>query len=728
MPGTGLRQKFSRPENNRQILSSWERFMAGQDPGTDALRRLIDDSWRRCRGTVDPGRDRAPQAARGDALHDLLAGNDELVRASATVMASARDFLFETGTVMVLTDARGMVLSVEGDNALRDPTEVIHLTPGANWSEQVCGTNAIGTALEIGQPIQIHSAEHYCSGIQRWSCSASVIREPVTGTILGAIDLSGLTESYSRHSLALAIAAAGRIENRLAQREMTLRYRLLDRCLDRLSAPGRDGLILFDRSGRAIKTNDRAAALMAELAKERGERTTIRDLTLPWKRGRIVPENMPDWIERDWIEPIHQDGERLGAVLILPDRRPPLRGAAPRRAVGQAEAASALFAPSPAAPAARATPSDAAPPGAAMAAAPGSFPGMSCADGPLADAPSPPGADPFDRLAGDAPAYREAVRRARLLAKSPAPLLLQGETGVGKDAFAQALHEAGPRASGPFVAINCGGFSRELLTSELFGYAEGAFTGARRGGMIGKIEAADGGTLFLDEIGEMPLDLQPHLLRVLETNEMFRIGETRPRRVALRLVAATNRDLREEVRAGRFRMDLYYRIAVTSLALPPLRDRRADIPALAHHLLRGIAGRYACPVPEIDPALMDELAQHDWPGNIRELRNTLEAMMLESGGERITPAHRPPDLFGPTSAPAPASGPAIPLPEEDALSPSAPLSPLDRAEREAILAAIQRNRGNLTGVARELGIAKSTLYARLDRFALKGSVARLRTE
>ena len=693
MPGTGLRQKFSRPENNRQILSSWERFMAGQDPGTDALRRLIDDSWRRCRGTVDPGRDRAPQAARGDALHDLLAGNDELVRASATVMASARDFLFETGTVMVLTDAKGMVLSVEGDNALRDPTEVIHLTPGANWSEQVCGTNAIGTALEIGQPIQIHSAEHYCSGIQRWSCSASVIREPVTGAILGAIDLSGLTDSYSRHSLALAIAAAGRIENRLAQREMMLRYRLLDHCLDRLSAPGRDGLILFDRAGRAIKTNDRAAALMADLAKESSDRTTMRDLTLPWKRGRIVPENMPDWIDRDWIEPIHQNGERLGAVLILPDRRAPARGAALRRAAGNARAAA---------------------------------PALPLADKPVADMPAGQAVDPFERLAGDAPAYREAVRRARLLAKSPAPLLLQGETGVGKDAFAQALHEAGPRASGPFVAINCGGFSRELLTSELFGYAEGAFTGARRGGMTGKIEAADGGTLFLDEIGEMPLDLQPHLLRVLETSEMFRIGENHPRRVSLRLVAATNRDLREEVRAGRFRMDLYYRIAVTSLALPPLRDRRADIPALASHLLHGIARRYACPTPEIAPAVLDELAQHDWPGNIRELRNVLEAMMLESGGERITPAHRPPDLFAPTAgpvAPQPAVGPA----EAPDAAPSGAMSPLDRAERDAILAAIQRNRGNLTGVARELGIAKSTLYTRLDRFALKDSVTRLRT-
>ncbi len=225
---------------------------------------------------------------------------------------------------------------------------------------------------------------------------------------------------------------------------------------------------------------------------------------------------MPEWIDRDWIEPITLDGQRLGAVLVLPDRAAVVRRT-PCRAVSR---------------------------GAAKV-------------------------DPFDRLTGQAPAYREAVRRARLLAKSPAPVLLLGETGVGKDAFAQALHESGPKPDGPFVAVNCGGFSRELLTSELFGYAEGAFTGARRGGMIGKIEAADGGVLFLDEIGEMPLDLQPHLLRVLETGEVYRIGENAPRKVNLRLIAATNRDLKAAAADGSFRMDLFYRIAVTSLELPP---------------------------------------------------------------------------------------------------------------------------------------------------------------
>ena len=429
MPATALRQRFSYPENDHQVQSTWEKFLSGQDSGSDAVRRLIDDSWRRCHGAVDPWRDGAPPPAQGDALYDLLTDSEELVQASSSIIASARDFLFETGTVMVLTDASGVVLSVEGDNALRDGTEAIHLMPGANWSEETCGTNAIGTAIEIGQPIQIHSSEHYCSGIQRWSCSASVIRDPASGGIVGALDISGLSGSYSRHSLSLAITVAGRIENRLAQREMNLRYRLLDHCLDRLQKADRDGIIVFDRSGTPIKTNERAAAVMTEWAKSHGLRDLVlRDVTLPWRNGRISPENLPQWVDRDWIEPIEIDGDRLGAVLVLPDRSAVVRRT-PKRAIAPVGVEGTTYA--------------------------------------------------FARLSGSAPAYLEALRRASLLAKSPAPVLLLGETGVGKDAFAQALHESGPQAQGPFVAVNCGGFSRELLTSELFGYAEGAFGGAQ---------------------------------------------------------------------------------------------------------------------------------------------------------------------------------------------------------------------------------------------------------
>jgi DNA-binding NtrC family response regulator len=232
--------------------------------------------------------------------------------------------------------------------------------------------------------------------------------------------------------------------------------------------------------------------------------------------------------------------------------------------------------------------------------------------------------------------------------------------------------------------------------------------------MTGKIEAADGGTLFLDEIGEMPLDLQPHLLRVLEAGEVYRIGENRPRKVRLRLIAATNRDLKAEVEAGHFRADLFYRVAVTTLRLPSLRERAGDLAALTEHLLGEIARRYEIPAPDIKPEVLGVFTQHDWPGNIRELRNVLESMVLESGGASLGLCHLPSELGS-----ARFSSVAFP-------PPAVASGTLERAESDAILAAIRRHHGNLTSAARDLGIAKSTLYVRIERLGLKGSVDLMR--
>jgi sigma-54 dependent transcriptional regulator, acetoin dehydrogenase operon transcriptional activator AcoR len=189
----------------------------------------------------------------------------------------------------------------------------------------------------------------------------------------------------------------------------------------------------------------------------------------------------------------------------------------------------------------------------------------------------------FSRVVGKSARLTQVIDKARRLADVDASVLLQGETGVGKEVFARAIHEHGPHRRAPFVALNCGGLPRELVASELFGYVDGAFTGARRSGMLGKVEAAQGGTLFLDEIAELPLDLQPYLLRVLEGGEVYPLGSNTARTVRFRLIAACNRDLRQEVKAQRFRMDLFYRISVTSLDIPPLRERKEDLAALVAH-------------------------------------------------------------------------------------------------------------------------------------------------
>jgi transcriptional regulator with PAS, ATPase and Fis domain len=264
--------------------------------------------------------------------------------------------------------------------------------------------------------------------------------------------------------------------------------------------------------------------------------------------------------------------------------------------------------------------------------------------------------------------------------------------------------------------LNCGGLSKDLLASELFGHCEGAFTGSRRGGMIGKVEAANGGTLFLDEIGEMPLELQPHFLRVLEEGELYRIGETIPRKISFKLITATNRSLRAEVAEGRFRMDLYYRVAVTSIDIPPLRERKEDIEPLVKHFIRKFSAQNGVEPKQIEPEVITALENHDWQGNVRELRNVIESMVLMASGESLGLNDLPPEIGLPLDAGS----------KEINVRSPAPAGKLEDAELVFIRESLEADRGNLTLVAKHLGIAKSTLYVKLKKYGLDQIVDRVR--
>lgn len=299
--------------------------------------------------------------------------------------------------------------------------------------------------------------------------------------------------------------------------------------------------------------------------------------------------------------------------------------------------------------------------------------------------------------AGSEPAIRQAERAFAW----DLPILVNGETGTGKEMLARHLHDSGPRKRGPFVAINCSAIPAGLIESELFGYEGGAFTGARRTGMAGRIEQADGGTLFLDEIGDMPKELQARLLRVLQERSLTRLGGSRVQRVDCSLICATHRDLRTLVERGEFREDLYYRINGLRVELPPLR-KRDDFDALVGHLMRAEAG--GRPLPALSPGAAEMLRRHHWPGNIRELQQVLRLGMALAEHGRIAPEHLPRDLL----RPAPAE-------RDDGV---APQTTLEHAELEAIRGALERNRRNLSATARELGIARATLYRKLRHFGL----------
>jgi DNA-binding NtrC family response regulator len=304
----------------------------------------------------------------------------------------------------------------------------------------------------------------------------------------------------------------------------------------------------------------------------------------------------------------------------------------------------------------------------------------------------------FENIIGDSPAIRAALNLAKKVASGDTTVLLLGETGTGKEVFAQAIHQASPRRPGSFVALNCSAFTKDLLESELFGHKAGAFTGALKD-KKGLIEEAHGGTLFLDEIGEMPAGMQSKLLRVLESSEFIKVGDTRPVSVNVRIIAATNRNLSKEVNEGRFRDDLYYRLNVFTIQLPALRERREDIPELALYYTRVFALKSNKKLEGITKDALELLKSGNWPGNIRELKNVIERAVILEGSDRITIDSLPPDI-------------------QTAAAASANQLALATAEKQHIQKVLSYAINNKTEAARLLNIGLTTLYRKLEEFGL----------
>ena len=315
----------------------------------------------------------------------------------------------------------------------------------------------------------------------------------------------------------------------------------------------------------------------------------------------------------------------------------------------------------------------------------------------------------LSELVGDSPAMREIKETIRQVAPTSASVLIQGENGTGKELVANAIYAASERAGRPFVKVAVAALPRDLLESELFGHEKGSFTGAHRQ-RKGRFELADGGTLFLDEIGAMPPETQIKLLRVLQEREFERVGGTETIRTDIRLIAATNENLEESMRAGRFRQDLYFRINVIHVTLPPLRDRLDDIPLLARRFVEQFPARDGS-VKDISSEVLAAFRGHDWPGNVRELGNLIERLCITAAGPVIAIEHLPPALRGNAAAHAvPACGDGVPL---------AGLR-LDELERRAIAATLRAEEGNKTRAAKALGIGIKTLYRKIDRYGIRG--------
>ena len=644
----------------RQVTAAWERFVSGLPLEETSVSKFVLSSWERSRRRgVAPSARFAPISAGGAALEKLRWNNHELMLAAQGLFLATSHLLERSGSIMLLTDPNGVVLQVVGDMRTVEAGQDVHLVVGGNWNEDVVGTNGIGTTLAMRLPTQVHGAEHFCEGIKRWTCAAAPVFMPGSDQIVGVVDISGPPATYQANSLVLAVAAARQIEAMLGERLSREHSQLLDACLKMGARGDCLAMIVLNSNGQLIHVSGSLPGVILRL----GSR-------LPGLEGRSVEEwarRLPQGLRPEWLHPVLVDGRTIGALLLVPQRP---RGIEAERPAGGLPAASR----------------------------PAGLAADTAFDGDLKH----PG---FASLIGESPALQTAIARARQLSGRRVAVLIQGETGVGKELFAREIH-GGEARNGPFVPFNCGATTRELIASELFGHVRGAFTGATNEGRPGRFELAHGGTLCLDEIGELPLELQPVLLRALEEGVVYRLGEAKPRRVDVRLLAMTNRNLLADVEAGRFRRDLYHRVCVTRISVPPLRARAHDVELLIEHFNLSLAERHHTATRTFGSKVMAILCAYPWPGNVRELRNVVEGLLLSSTEDHVRVDELPEEMLGLTDS------------ADDASVAIEPVTNLEDTERQAIVSALASVQGNLARAARALGVSRSTLYRKVEHYKL----------
>ncbi len=652
--------------------------IALNDPRTQSLPQVdptVRKSWGRCFANhgLRPSHRQDSLVLEYGRLNERQQRLDDVLEIAKVEMDNLYQQIAGSGSAIILTDREGYILNCVTNPDAAALFRRAGLWLGANWSEEHEGTNGIGTCLVERQPVSIHRDDHFLSRHIGLSCSAAPIFDP-HGDLIAVLDASTVNSRDSKqsqyHAIALATISAKLIENctfvRRFREHWVLRFHQRPEFVGLLS----EGMVAFDGEGRILALNQGALNQLgprqrAELIGQPIGR--VFETPLELLIGRSSSQSNTVWPLRDWR------GQGYFAMLRGPER-PSMQ-------------------PAPQVPPARSV------------------------------ASLPASALNLEGLAGQDAPMQFNVRCARKVMNRDVPIMLTGETGTGKEAFAKAVHEAGERASKPFIAVNCAAIPENLIESELFGYRHGAFTGARREGMRGKILQADGGTLFLDEIGDMPLTLQTRLLRVLEAREVLPLGSETPIAVDLRLISATHRDLATMVAEGQFREDLYYRLNGLVLELPALRER-SDLADVIRSVLalesQGEPVRFSYEA-------FDCLVRYSWPGNIRQLRNVLRTAVALCEDRLIRLEDLPPDVTRYQRSPCQATAAAV----SDAfstLSPSvAPVmaasvleegKALQSAEKQALSQQLESHRWNMTNTAADLGISRNTLYRKLKKHGI----------
>lgn len=627
-----------------------------------AVSQEIRDSWKRCEEYgVDPFKPHCDVILSPEELAERRYRNKVLLDQASVMMGHLHKFTEGSGFAFSLTDNEGYCLLCIGDSDALSFIARANLMEGACWSEKVMGTNSNALAMVLRKPVQVFSYEHYCLCAATAACSSAPIFNE-NNNLIGAFNIAGPYHLVNQHTLGMAVATSRTIERQMAYHDALQQSKMENLYKTAIMESMSDGLLTLDCDYTVTHLNILAAqSLGIDFKTALGNK--LSDLMYPENDfflskiyGNKLMYAEPIVIKRknDMVKlaisstPLgDKNNEALGTVIILS----PMQQY--KKLIERVAGARANIT--------------------------------------------------FDQILGQSSTFNSAINYASMAADSDSNVLLLGESGVGKEMFAQSIHNASSRAKEPFFAINCAALPRELISSELFGYEEGAFTGARKGGNPGKFEMADQGTMFLDEIGEMPLDMQGSLLRVLENRTIVRLGGREIIPVNVRIIAATNKNLTEEVKKGNFRLDLYYRLGVMIINIPPLRERINDIPEMVEHFVNTIGPKLGKRIVTIDDRAMNILMNYSWPGNARELNNVIERAINICTGDTLTEELLPPEIRSANNE--------YPYSWKD--SPSR-----DDMEEHLIRSYLKKYNYNRTRVAKELGISRSSLYRKIKRYSI----------
>ena len=631
----------------REISKAWNRFLANRNAPSlpmPGVRSVIYQSWVRSNTTgIKPDQFAAPSLQRTPVLSKSSFDHAELRRATKATMARIGDLLSGAEAMLLLTDRDGVILETVGDRSTLSKAGKINLNVGGVWSEDASGTNGIGTALWTGQPVYVHGEEHFCEGMKSWSCAAAPIRDPIDHSIIGVINLSGLTGIFQKHNAAFAATAARDIELVLEQEQSLLNICLMEAILGKFPIGGQgkpDSLAIVDRFGRLIFS--RNGGNDAERSdRHLGLGARFLDLPDGISEEKILAALPRDNICED-IRLIEIDGAVKGAALVFKpkdNRHPALSRPVVRP-----------------------------------------LPGVDIGKTGL-------------KIVGASEIILETLDAANRIASANAPTLIEGQTGVGKELFARLIHSRmDPEGAHRFRAINCG-----AMVPQMFG---------------GDLLQGTKAPICLDEIGETTAETQLYLLRVLE-DHMTRLQDPTDYEFSVRLLSLTNRVLLDEVEAGRFRRDLFYRLSAVILTIPPLRARGEDILLIAEHYNRKISIESGRDLLILKPDVQDALMAHSWPGNVRELRNLMSGLHCLAKSRTVTLADLPVEVTTPSMPKSGHSDPGAGQ-NQQALSGSS----LKDAEVMLIERTLQLNHGNLSKTAIALGISRPTLYRKIETYGI----------